>query len=76
MFVPRRCDGGAAIHRRQRSLKGAVDSRSFRKGTWGAEIVDSPAPQPQDIVVEGKRGLRGFASANLDFILRGPPLAA
>jgi ureidoacrylate peracid hydrolase len=27
-------------------------------------------PQPGDIVVEGKRGLCGFASTNLDFILR------
>ena len=51
-------------------LKGVVDSRSFRKGTWGAEIVGSLAPQPQDIVIEGKRGLCGFASTNLDFILR------
>ena len=51
-------------------LKGVVDSKSFRKGTWGAEMVDSLAPKPQDIVVEGKRGLCGFASTNLDFILR------
>ncbi|MCE5264908.1 MAG: cysteine hydrolase [Deltaproteobacteria bacterium] len=51
-------------------LKGVVDSKSFRKGTWGAEIVDVLKPQPQDIIVEGKRGLCGFASTNLDFILR------
>jgi ureidoacrylate peracid hydrolase len=51
-------------------LKGVVDSKSFRKGTWGAEIVDALAPHPGDIVVEGKRGLCGFASTNLDFILR------
>jgi ureidoacrylate peracid hydrolase len=51
-------------------LKGVVDSKSFRKGTWGAEIVDALKPGPQDIVVEGKRGLCGFASTNLDFILR------
>jgi ureidoacrylate peracid hydrolase len=51
-------------------LKGVVDSMSFRKGTWGAEIVDSLAPQPQDIVIEGKRGLCGFARTNLDCILR------
>jgi ureidoacrylate peracid hydrolase len=51
-------------------LKGVVDSQSFRKGTWGAEIVDVLTPQAQDIVVEGKRGLCGFASTNLDFILR------
>ncbi|HVZ00615.1 MAG TPA: cysteine hydrolase [Dongiaceae bacterium] len=51
-------------------LKGVVDSKSFRKGTWGAEIVDALKPEPQDIVIEGKRGLCGFASTNLDFILR------
>jgi ureidoacrylate peracid hydrolase len=28
------------------------------------------APQPNDIVVEGKRGLDAFATTNLDFILR------
>jgi nicotinamidase-related amidase len=51
-------------------LKGVVDSKSFRKGTWGAEIVDVLKPEPQDIIIEGKRGLCGFASTNLDFILR------
>jgi ureidoacrylate peracid hydrolase len=51
-------------------LKGVVDSKSFRKGTWGAEMVDVLKPQPQDIVIEGKRGLCGFATTNLDFILR------
>jgi ureidoacrylate peracid hydrolase len=51
-------------------LKGVVDSKSFRKGTWGAEITDLLKPEAQDIVVEGKRGLCGFASTNLDFILR------
>jgi ureidoacrylate peracid hydrolase len=51
-------------------LKGVVDSKSFRKGSWGAEMVDVLKPRPQDIVVEGKRGLCGFASTNLDFVLR------
>ncbi|ACB95026.1 isochorismatase hydrolase [Beijerinckia indica subsp. indica ATCC 9039] len=51
-------------------LKGVVDTHSFRKGTWGAEIVECLTPKPQDIVIEGKRGLCGFASTNLDFILR------
>jgi ureidoacrylate peracid hydrolase len=35
-------------------LKGVVDSKSFRKGTWGAEIVDVLKPAPADIVIEGK----------------------
>jgi nicotinamidase-related amidase len=51
-------------------LKGVVDSNAFVKGEWGSAIVDELAPQPGDIVVEGKRGLDTFASTNLDFILR------
>src|SRR5260370_9982916 len=51
-------------------LKGCKDGQVFEKGSWGAEIVDVLKPQPADIVVEGKRGLDGFASTNLDFILR------
>ena len=51
-------------------LKGVVDSKSFIQGSWGAAIVDVLAPQPGDIVIEGKRGLCGFATTNLDFILR------
>jgi nicotinamidase-related amidase len=51
-------------------LKGVVDSTAFVKGEWGAEIVDSLAPQDGDVIVEGKRGLDTFATTNLDFILR------
>lgn len=51
-------------------LAGVVNSRSFRKGSWGAEIVDALKPEPGDIIIEGKRGLCGFQTTNLDFILR------
>jgi nicotinamidase-related amidase len=51
-------------------LKGVVDGKAFVKDSWGASIVDDLAPQPGDIVIEGKRGLDTFASTNLDFILR------
>ncbi|MEM8556689.1 MAG: cysteine hydrolase [Bacteroidota bacterium] len=51
-------------------LKGVVDSNAFRRGSWGAEIIDDLAPQDDDIVVHGKVGLDAFASTNLDFILR------
>jgi nicotinamidase-related amidase len=51
-------------------LKGVVDTSAFVKGSWGAQIVDDLAPEPEDIVLEGKRGLDAFASTNLDFILR------
>lgn len=51
-------------------LKGVVDSRAFRKDTWGAAITEALPRLPEDIVIEGKRGLCAFASTNLDFILR------
>src|SRR5450631_303954 len=51
-------------------LKGVVDSKAFRKGSWGASIVDVLKPEADDIVIEGKRGLDAFPSTNLDFILR------
>jgi len=51
-------------------LKGVVDNKAFRKGSWGAAIVDVLTPQSGDIVIEGKRGLDAFPSTNLDFILR------
>jgi ureidoacrylate peracid hydrolase len=51
-------------------LKGVVDGSAFVKDSWGAAIIDELAPQPGDIVIEGKRGLDTFASTNLDFILR------
>lgn len=51
-------------------LKGVVDNKAFRQGSWGAAIVDVLKPHPADIVIEGKRGLDAFPSTNLDFILR------
>jgi ureidoacrylate peracid hydrolase len=52
-------------------LKGVVHGKTFQEGTWGAEIVDALKPHADHIIVEGKRGLCGFATTNLDFILRG-----
>ena len=51
-------------------LKGVVDNGAFKKTTWGSQIVDTLTPKSEDIVIEGKRGLCGFHSTNLDFILR------
>jgi nicotinamidase-related amidase len=51
-------------------LKGVVDGTAFVKDSWGAAIVEQLSPAPQDILIEGKRGLDTFASTNLDFILR------
>lgn len=51
-------------------LKGVKDSNSFVKGSWGAAIVDALKPSEGDIVIGGKRGLCGFESTNLDWVLR------
>jgi nicotinamidase-related amidase len=51
-------------------LKGVVDNGAFRKGSWGAEIIDTLKPEAGEIIIEGKRGLDTFPSTNLDFILR------
>lgn len=51
-------------------LKGVKDSNSFVKGSWGAAIIDSLTPKTGDVVIEGKRGLCGFESTNLDWVLR------
>src|SRR5215469_10030986 len=66
-FAPNYRELGAQIYG---VLQGVKEGESFRKGTWGAEIVDDLKPDKTDIVIEGKRGLDGFASTNLDFILR------
>lgn len=51
-------------------MKGVVDNGAFKKNTWGTKIVDVLTPLDEDIIVEGKRSFCGFASTNLDFILR------
>ncbi|MGY2288244.1 cysteine hydrolase [Pseudomonas sp. SDO528_S397] len=51
-------------------LKGVAEGNAFVAGTWGAEITQAVTPQAGDIVVEGKRGLDGFATTGLDFVLR------
>lgn len=51
-------------------LKGVKDGEAFTNGTFGAEICEKMKPSGDDIVVKGKTGLCGFATSNLDFILR------
>ncbi|WP_336945180.1 cysteine hydrolase [Asaia sp. HN010] len=51
-------------------LAGVKATNAFRIGSWGAQIVQSLKPQEGDVVIAGKRGLCGFASTNLDFVLR------
>jgi nicotinamidase-related amidase len=51
-------------------LAGIKEGEIFKNGTWGAEFCDSMKPISSDIIAAGKRGLCGFATTNLDFILR------
>jgi ureidoacrylate peracid hydrolase len=51
-------------------LKGAVEGKTCRRGSWGAQFIDLLTPQPGDHVVEGKRSICAFNTTNLDFILR------
>lgn len=37
----------------------------FKASGWGGAICDAMKPHEGDVVVEGKRGLCGFASTNL-----------
>ena len=41
----------------------------FVKGSWGADFVDAMRPVDGDIIVQGKSGLCGFESTNLQFLL-------
>lgn len=51
-------------------LKGVTENQAFRAGTWGGQITHAIIRDPLDVVIEGKRGLDGFASTGLDFVLR------
>lgn len=51
-------------------LKGVADGSAFRTGSWGAEITEAVGREAGDILVEGKRGLDGFATTGLDLVLR------
>lgn len=51
-------------------LKGVADGSAFRAGSWGAEITEAVSREAGDILVEGKRGLDGFATTGLDLVLR------
>ena len=43
---------------------------AWLEGTPGPEIIDELEPQPEDIVVEGKKTLDAFHSTALDYLLR------
>jgi nicotinamidase-related amidase len=43
---------------------------AFTAGEWGVDYVDGMRPMAGDLIVKGKSGVCGFASTNLDFLLR------
>jgi ureidoacrylate peracid hydrolase len=45
-------------------------SGAFQKGKKKVEIIDELKPEPEDIIIEGKRAPDGFQTTNLDFHLR------
>merc|ERR1712167_388563 len=53
-------------------LAGVKAGEAFKASEWGGEFCDVVKPDMAkgDIVIQGKRGLCGFASTNLDFVLR------
>ncbi|MFX1521473.1 MAG: cysteine hydrolase [Promethearchaeota archaeon] len=50
-------------------LKGAEEANAFKKGTWGAQIVDDLTPKEGEIVLD-KRRLCGFCDTELEGLLR------
>jgi ureidoacrylate peracid hydrolase len=51
-------------------LAGVRDGAAFTAGEWGADICNEMKPKQGDLIVKGKVGLCGFASTNMDFLLR------
>ena len=51
-------------------LNNVKNGNCFQAKEWGGAIIDSLKPNENETIVAGKIGLCGFASTNLDFILR------
>ena len=51
-------------------LAGVKEGEAFTAGEWGSEFAEAMKPKEGDLIVKGKSGLCGFASTNLDFLLR------
>jgi nicotinamidase-related amidase len=42
----------------------------FRRGTWGAELIDELRPLKGDVVLDGKRALSAFTNTGLKGVLK------
>ena len=51
-------------------LADVKNGQCFVASQWGAEICAELTPAAGDIIIQGKKGLCGFHSTNLDFVLR------
>ena len=51
-------------------LKDIKNGGVFQADEWGGQFDDLMQPSPEDIIVNGKIGLCGFESTNLNFLLR------
>eukprot|EP00979_Chaetoceros_neogracilis_P006446 scaffold1309_cov214-Chaetoceros_neogracile.AAC.8 len=49
---------------------GIKEGELFKAREWGSDFCDLMKPAENDIICKGKSGLCGFASTNLDFLLR------
>jgi len=47
-------------------LAGCSNDKLFVRGTWNAQICESMAPQPEDILIAGKNGLSAFPNTDLE----------
>ena len=63
-------DSYQEVNGRYGILANVKNGACFTGSAWGAEFCESMKPAPNDIIVDGKKGLCGFASTNLDFLLR------
>jgi len=60
----------ADIASREGILTGVVQRRALARGSFGARFFQEMAPQPDDLVIEDKRGISVFHGTSLDRLLR------
>jgi nicotinamidase-related amidase len=51
-------------------LNGCYTGELFTRNTWNGNFVDAVRPQPEDVIVTGKRGLDAFPGTDLEALLR------
>jgi len=59
-------DGSDNPNRHLGILAGCDRDKLFVRGSWNADICDSMKPEPEDVVVVGKKGLSAFPNTSLE----------